>query len=176
MKTVALVLGLALSALPLVCAAQPRDEPESGIWTYRNPSAPLSRYSAFIVPPASVYPSLSDWGGEPPSRRQVFAATFTEAIRAEVGKSYKLVEAKGPGVALVQITLLDVQPPVPGGPPGSVQLSLHVTDSSSGMVLATLVRRRSPDAHDLPTTDAMVGEVGTEVGAAIREALDEARR
>ena len=170
-------------------------------WTYRNPKADLARYQRFVIEPTGVYsdPGAS-WGGTSAEQRRKYAAAFTEALRTEIGKSYQVVDRKGPDVAVMKLTLLGVQPTKSvaatatrisplglafngvkslagkeGSFTGSVQVAFELTDSRTGELMAAAVRRRSPDALNIGaalSTDNTVEAVAKDVAKAIRAAVD----
>lgn len=212
MKASAAFLCISLSTLPVAALAQPQnlqsseqlaqDEGAKDSWSYRNPSADLTKYKTFIVEPTVVSTDpAAKWGKSTDADKQKYADQFTTALKAEIGKSYGLATAKGPGVGVIRLTLLGVTPtsavavasrvtPVgfalnsvkslagkPGSFSGSAQVAFELTDSQSGDLVAAAIRRRSPDALDIgatTSTEGTVGAVAKDVAEAIRTGLDKA--
>lgn len=214
MKTAAVLLGVAMLALPVTAAAQPADLRSSAqlqedpgsqhhSWTYRNPSADLAQYKAFLIEPTAVYADASaKWGGATPEKRAAFADVLTRDLRKELGKSYTLATEPGPGVAVIRLTLLGVSSTTPGvatvtrvtpvglalngvkslaGKPGtfsgSADIAFELTDSKSNELLIAAVRRRTPDALDIEaslSTEKTVAAISEDVASSVRKALDKA--
>jgi hypothetical protein len=177
--------------------ADPRDS-----WTYRNPDIDATKYQSFIIEPTLVSEDAAATFGEISKADQKrYAAMFTDALREQIGEGYTLATKKGPGVGVIQLTLLGVTPnsPVaiatrvtptglalssvkslagrPGSFSGSAQIAFELKDSVSGDLIAAAIRRRSPDALDLvatTSTDSTISSVAKDVAKAIRAALDKA--
>ena len=172
-------------------------------WTYRNPNAAIGQYKRFLIQPTVVYTApTAEWGSTTAAQRQKFAARMTDALRAEIAKSYEVATAPGPGVATMRLTLLGVQTTTKvaatasrvtpfglalngvksiagkeGSFTGSVQAAFELTDSRSGELLFAAVRRRSPDALDIEatlSTEKTVEAVADDMASAVRKGLDKA--
>jgi hypothetical protein len=212
MKPSAALMCLCLAGLPAVALAQPqslRSSPQltedaagRDSWSYRKTAGDLTRFKTFIVEPTVVSTEPgSSWGKASDADKQKYADLFTNALRAEIGRSYGLATAKGPGIGVMRITLLGVTPtsalavatrvtPIgfalngvksmagkPGSFSGSAQLAFELMDSESGELVAAVLRRRSPNALDIgatTSTEGTVGAVAKDTAAAIRAALDKA--
>ena len=212
MKPSAAFLCVSLVAAPAVALAQPPQNLKSSAmltedatkdsWTYRDPKADVTKYKTFIVEPTVVSTdAAAKWGKATAADKQKYADLFTEAVRAEIGKSYGLANAKAPDVAVIRLTLLGVTPtsavatvtkvtPVgfalngiksmagkPGSFSGSARIAVEVTDSESGDLVAAVLRRRSPNALDIgasTSTEGTVAAIAKDTASAIRAGLDKA--
>jgi hypothetical protein len=210
MKTSAVLLCLSLSSAPVAAMAQPQnlqssaqlseDSGERDSWSYRNPSADVRKYKSFIVEPTVVSTDpAAKWGKASEADKQKYAALFTAAVQAEIGKSYGLAAQKGPGVGVIRLTLLGITPtsavavatrvtPIgfalnsvksmagkPGSFSGSAQVAFELMDSETGDLIAAALRRRSPDALDIgasTSTESTVGAIAKDTAKAIRAGLD----
>lgn len=174
-------------------------------WTYRHPTAAITKYQSFIVQPTVVYSgAAAQWGDTKPDDRQKFAAYMTRALQTEIGQSYPIVDKPGPNVGILRLTLLGVQKTVggvatasrftpmglalnsvqslrgkKGSMTGSVNVALELTDGQSGELIFAAVRQRSPDALDIESTlstEKTVEAVADDIAKAVRKALDRANR
>lgn len=213
MKATTALLCLSLSVLPAVAFAQPtqglqssgqlaEDAEGKDSWSYRDPSADVKKYKTFLIEPTAISTDPSaKWGKETEADKQKYADMFTAALKDEIGKSYGLATAKGPGVGVMRVTLLGVTgtsgvavitrvTPIgfaingmksmagkPGSFSGSAQIAFELSDSESGQLVAAVVRRRSPDALDIGSTTSTAGTVeaiAKDAAKAIRAGLDKA--
>lgn len=172
-------------------------------WTYRNPNAAIRRYKAFMIRPTAIYADpTSEWDGASQEKRRKYANELTKALQEEIGNSYSISAVPGPDVAVMQLTLLGVEgtktgiatasraTPIglalnsvksiagkPGSFTGSVQVAFELKDSRTQELQFAAVRRRSPDALDIPatlSTEATVEAVARDVANSIRKGLDKA--
>ena len=179
------------------------DAAKSDSWTYRNPQVAIAQYRRFIIQPTEVYGApTAEWGSTTREERQKFAAYMTSALRDQIGKGYEIVQAPGPGVATMRLTLLGVKTTTkvaatatrvtpfglalngvksiagkPGSFSGSMQAAFELSDSRTGELLFAAVRRRSPDALDIESTlstEKTVEAVADDIAASIRKGLDKA--
>ena len=212
-----------IAILAVVCVgsgalAQTYDAPPTGLasskqmthdkgenWTYFKPNLDLAQYKSLIVDATVVYNGQdAQFEDIAPADRQKFADILTEEIRAELAKSFALVEKPAADVARLKVTLLGAEPtkigvttatqvlPIglainavksisgkPGRNAGSVLYAVELTDSRTGELQAAAVRRETPDALDLPaslgTTETMKA-VGQSMGKRFREKLETATK
>jgi hypothetical protein len=205
----ALMAALA-ACLPVQASAQMRsssqmiqDEGKADSWTYRNPSAQLNRYTAFIIDPTAVAGSATaSWGKIDAVKRQKYADIMTTELRKEIGSAYPIVGRPGPGVARMRVTLLGMEGTKPiaatasrvtpmglaftsmkglvgkkGSFMGSVHVGFELTDSRTGEVQFGAIRRRSANALDFTaavSNENTVEAVAMDVADAIRKGLDKA--
>lgn len=211
MKPSAALLCLTLAALPAAAPAQPQnlkssaqltEDATKGSWSYRDPKADVTKYKKFIVEPTVVSTdAAAKWGKATEADKQKYADLFTEALRAEIGKSYAVATEKGPDVGIIRLTLLGVTPtsaaatvakvtPIgfalngiksmagkPGSFSGSAQVAVELMDSDSGALVVAVLRRRSPDALDIgasTSTEGTVAAIAKDTATAIRTGLDKA--
>ena len=212
MKTSTALLCLSLSALPAMAFAQPQnlqssdqltaDDGDKNSWSYRNPSVDVTKYKSFIIEPTVISTDpAAKFGKATDADKQKYADQFTTALKAEIGKSYSLTTAKGPGVGVMRLTLLGVTgtsplavaskvTPIgfaftsvksmagkPGSFSGSALVAFELLDSQSGDLVAGAVRKRSPDALDIgasTSTDGTVGAIAKDVAEAVRVGVDKA--
>ena len=211
MRASAALLCITLLAMPAAALAQPQglrssaqlsEDSGKDSWAYRNPTADVTRYKSFIVEPTVVSTDpAAKWGKISEADKQKYAAQFTAALQAEIGRSYTLTTEKGPGVGVMRLTLLGVSPaspiavatkvtPIgfaltgiksmagkPGSFSGSAQVAFELMDSESGDVVVAVLRRRSPDALDIgasASTDGTVAAIAKDAAEAIRDGLDRA--
>jgi hypothetical protein len=211
MKPAAALLCLSLAAAPVAAPAQPQnlkssaqltEDATKGSWSYRDAKADVTKYKKFIVEPTVVSSDASaKWGKATDADKQKYADLFTEAVRAEIAKSYGLATEKAADVGVIRLTLLGVTPtsavatvskvtPIgfalngiksmagkPGSFSGSAQIAVELTDSESGELVAAVLRRRSPDALDIgasTSTESTVAAIAKDTASAIRAGLDKA--
>lgn len=180
-----------------------QDDAKSDSWTYRDPKVAIGQYRRFIIQPTVVYTApTAEWGSTTPEQRQKFAAYMTNALREQIGKGYEIVQAPGPGVATMRLTLLGVKTTTkvaatasrvtpfglalngvksiagkPGSFSGSVQAAFELSDSRTGELLFAAVRRRSPDALDIESTlstEKTVEAVADDIASSVKKGLDKA--
>lgn len=212
MKASAALLCISLSTLPAAAMAQPSQSLQSSAqltedgsndsWSYRDAKADLTKYKAFIVEPTVVSTDpAGKWGKLSDADKQKYADMLTTALKAELTKSYSVVDQKGPGVGVIRLTLLGVKAasaaalvtkvtPIgfaltsvksmagkPGSFSGSAQVAFELMDSESGELVAAAVRRKSPDALDIgasTSTDGTMAAIAKDSASAIRAGLDKA--
>jgi hypothetical protein len=176
-----------------------QDKPGSESWTYAQPREVFTKYRTVIVDPTVVYngPDAQFDGDIDPADRAKFAAIVTDALRAELAKSFPTPARAQADTLRLKVTLLGAEKtkggvatatrvtPIgfglsavksalgKGGTlTGSVLVAVEVYDARSNELLLAAVRRRTPDPLDIPAT------LGTEetVKAVAREFADTARK
>ena len=172
-------------------------------WTYRHPNLDLRKYRQFIIDPSVVYQGPdAQFDDVDRGDRARYAEIMTEALRAEIGRSFPIATRSGENIARIRLTLLGVDEtkggvatatrvtPVgfalsavksladkPGTLTGSVLFAIELTDSRSGELQIAAVRRESPDALDIPATTSTtntVKAVAETVAKQVREKLESA--
>lgn len=184
-------------------AKMSQDKAQSESWTYSKPGADLTKYRSVIVDPTAVYSGPdAQFDGIEPADRAKYADLVTQALQSEVAK---VAPASGHAAAQtmrIRVTLLGATKTKggiatatrattaglalsafksirgkPGALTGSLLLAVEAVDGASGEVLVAAVRRRNPDALDIPatlsTTDT-VKAVARDFADNVRERLEKA--
>jgi hypothetical protein len=175
-----------------------QDKAGSESWTYAQPRDVFTKYRTVIVEPTAVYngPDAQFEGDISPADRAQFAAIVTEALRSEIAKTFPAPARAQADTLRMKVTLLGAEKtkgglatatrvtPIGfglsavksalgkgGSLTGSVLVAVELYDARTNELLLAAVRRRSPDALDIPAT------LGTEetVKAVAREFADTAR-
>jgi hypothetical protein len=132
---------------------------------YVNPKAAWSTYNQVIIDPVTL------WGGATSSislaDQESLTNFFYQALRTQIGQTFTLVDANGPGVMLLQAAITDLESATPGLRTissiipqarvlntlnyaatgtyafiGGAQVEGKLTDSVTGLMLAEAVDRR----------------------------------
>jgi hypothetical protein len=176
------------------------DEGES--WTYMKPELDLSKYRTLIIEPTVVYTGPdAQFEGIDQADRQKYANIITTELQAEVYESFPPPATPGVDTLRLRVTLLGAKKTKggiatatrvttiglatsaiksvagkPGALTGSVLYAAELYDAKSGELLIAGVRRRSPDALDIPatlsTTDT-VKAVAREFAENVRKKLEQ---
>jgi hypothetical protein len=176
-----------------------QDKRGSESWTYAQPRDVFTKYRTVIVEPTTVYtgPDSQFDGDMSAAERAKFAAILTDALRSELAKSFPSPARAQADTLRLKVTLLGAEKtkgglatatrvtPIGfglsavksalgkgGSLTGSVLVAVELYDARTNELLLAAVRRRSPDALDIPAT------LGTEetVKAVAREFADTARK
>ena len=176
-----------------------QDKRGSESWTYAQPRSVFTKYRSVIVEPTVVYtgPDAQFDGDISAADRAKFAAILTDALRSELQKSFASPAQPQADTLRLKVTLLGAEKtkgglatatrvtPIGfglsavksalgkgGSLTGSVLVAVELYDARTNELLLAAVRRRSPDALDIPAT------LGTEetVKAVAREFADTARK
>ena len=79
---------------------------------YVNPKAAWSTYNQVIIDPVTL------WGGATssisPADQESLTNFFYQALRTQIGQTFPLVDAHGPGVMLLQVAITDLESATPG--------------------------------------------------------------
>lgn len=147
-------------------------------WTFVAQDLNLSSYTRVIIDPAVVYSGPdAQFGDISAQDRRRFADMVTEQLRAEVSKVLPLETRPGPGIARLRITLLGMTETTggvatatratplglatsamksvagrQGSFTGSMLFAIELFDTRNDDLLVAAVRRRAPDALDIPAT------------------------
>ena len=175
-----------------------QDKAGSESWTYAQPRNVFSKYRTVIVEPTAVYngPDAQFDGEISPAERSQFAVIVTDALRSELAKTFPSPARAQADTLRLKVTLLGAEKtkgglatatrvtPIGfglsavksalgkgGSLTGSVLVAVELYDARTNELLLAAVRRRSPDALDIPAT------LGTQetVKAVAREFADTAR-
>lgn len=158
---------------PVLCAflgdacelLKPAAQSEAGL-RYVNPKVNFTRYNKVMVDVVGFFGS--DVAKVPPRDQQALIDLFHKTLTEQLAKRYQIVDQPGPGVARVQVTLLDAEAAtararsisvviaqkrvpaagaslVTGRYPfaGGAQAVAKLTDSVSGQLLGAAVDRRA---------------------------------
>jgi len=144
---------------------KPGAKGEAGL-RYVNPQAKMTQYNKVMVGVVGFFGS--DAAKVPPKEQQALTDLFYKSLNEALAKKYQVVDEAGPGVARVQVAVLDVEAATPGVRSvsmaipqarvlsagyalvagkypfaGEGQAAAKVTDSVTGEVLAAGVDRRA---------------------------------
>ena len=157
-----------------------------------------------IVEPTSVYDGPdAQFDGIEPADRAKYAQILTTALGSELAGAFPAPAKAGPGALRIHLTILGAKKTKggvatatrvttfglatsalksamgkPGALTGSMLVALEAFDGGTGELLVAAVRRRSPDALDIPatlsTTDT-VKAIASDLADNIRRKLEKAR-
>jgi hypothetical protein len=172
-------------------------------WSYFRPGLDLAAYRSIIVEPATVYggPDAQFEDDISSANRRRYATMLSDRLRRELGPM--AVSRPGAGTARMRITLLGMDETTGGVATatrvtplgmvsnavrsvagregrltGSMLIAIELFDSQSGALQAAVVRRRSPDALDIPatiSTTETVQAIAREMAEDVRERLQRQR-
>lgn len=187
-----------------LASAQELEHDKKESWTYIKPDLHLARYTAVQVQPTVVYRGTdAQFEDIPQEDRTMFAQLMTDALREELAKSFRLVQAPAANTMRLRMTLVGAKKTTGGVGTvssvmplglvtnvvksatgkkgtfsGSVLFAIEIFDSRSGDLLAAVVRREAPDALDIKatvsTTDT-VKAVADNIAKKLRQRLVEAK-
>lgn len=155
-----------------------QDQADKENWTYINPNAVLTKYKNVNVEPGVVYQGPdAQFDGVSDVDRAQYAMILSNALQAEIGKSFPTAARTAPNTIRVHVDLIGVKNTVggvatatrvtpigfglsalksitgrQGSLTGSVLFSVQGYDAKTGELLFAAVRRRAPDALDIPAT------------------------
>jgi hypothetical protein len=180
-----------------------QDRANSENWTYARPGLQLGTYRSVIIDPTVVYTGPdAQFEGVERADRQRYAQMMTDALRTELARSFTVVTAPRADTLRLKVTILGAEntrggvatatrvTPLglaasavqsiagrEGRFTGSLLLALELSDGRSNALQFAAVRRRSPDALDIPatlSTTETVRAISEAVAKDIREKLVEA--
>lgn len=172
-------------------------------WSYFKPGLDLTAYRNIIVEPTRVYDGAdAQFEDIDADDRRRYANIVTNRLRTELAG--RLATRAGPNTARLRVTLLGMDDTTGGVATatrvtplgivsnavrsvsgregrltGSMLLALELFDSRTGELQAAVVRRRAPDALDIPATlgtTETVEAIAREVAEDVRERLERGRR
>jgi hypothetical protein len=155
-----------------------QDSSNSESWTYAKPGLKLGAYRSVMILPTIVYSGPdAQFDGVERSDRQKYAALVTAALTSELGKAFPIVGAAKADTLRLRVTLLGAETTKGGLATatrvtplglassavrslrgkegrftGSLLLALELHDGTSNVLQFAAVRRRSPNALDIPAT------------------------
>ncbi len=175
-----------------------QDKANSESWTYVQPAAKFQKYRTVIVADTTIYkgPDAQFEGIEPADRAR-FANIMTEELRSEIAKSFPAPARPQADTLRLQVTILGASKTTgglatatrvtpfgfatsalksalgkSGSLTGSILFAVEVYDAKTNELLLAAVRRRTPDALDVPATLSTTETVK----AVAREFADGARK
>lgn len=180
-----------------------QDKARSESWTYAKPGLRLGDFRSVMIAPTVVYSGPdAQFDGVDGADRQKYARILTEALREELAKSFPILGAPRADTLRIKITLLGADTTKGGVATatrvtplglaasaarsirgkegrftGSLLLALELHNGRGNELQFAAVRRRSPDALDIPATVSTTETVKAIAGALakdIRERLDRA--
>jgi len=166
-------------------------------WTYLRPGLNLSSYRNVVVDQAVVYTGPdAQFVGVSAEERRRYAAMLTDRLRTEMARALPVVARAGPGTARIRVTLVGMTGTTggvatatrvtimgfatsamrsvtgrQGSLTGSMLIAIEVFDHN-GVLQAAAVRRRAPDALDVPATlsnNATVQAIARDFSRTVRE-------
>ena len=175
-----------------------QDKPNSESWTYVQPASRFQKYRTVIVSDTTVYRGPdAQFEGIDQADRTKFANIVTQELRSEIAKSFPAPATPQADTLRLHVTILGAQKTTggiatatrvtpfgfattalksvlgkPGSLTGSVLFAVEVHDAKTNELLLAAVRRRTPDALDIPATLS----TGDTVKAVAREFADGARK
>lgn len=180
-----------------------QDKAASENWTYFKPGLDLGKYRSVVVEPTAVYDGPdAQFDGITSTDRTKFAEILTTALGKELAGPFPAPAKAGPDTLRLRLTILGAKKTVggvatatrattfglatsalksalgkPGTLTGSVLLAVEAFDGGTGELVAAGIRRRSPDALDIPatlSTTATVKAVARDFAENIRKRLEKA--
>jgi hypothetical protein len=172
-------------------------------WTYLRPGLNLRSFRNVVINPAVVYSGPdSQFVGVSAADRPRYAAMLTDKLRTEMARALPVVARVGPGTARIRVTLVGMTDTTggvatatrvtpfgfatsamrsvigrQGSLTGSMLIAIEVFDSR-GVLQAAAVRRRAPDALDVPatlSTAATAQAIARDFSRAVRERFQRER-
>lgn len=147
-------------------------------WTYVKPGLDLASFRSIMIEPVVVYtgPDAQFEDVDSADRRR-YAQILDEALRRELASARPIVRRAAAGTARLRVTLIGMERTTggvatatratplgmassvvrsvagrPGRLTGSMLIALEMFDGGNGQLQAAIVRRREPDALDIPAT------------------------
>jgi hypothetical protein len=174
-------------------------------WTYLRPGLNLQSYRNVMIEPTVVYTGPdAQFQGVTPAERQRYAAILTDKLRGAMARGPTVVTRAGPGTARIRLTLIGMTETTAvaatasrvtvfgfattamrsvtgrqGAMTGSMLIAIEIFDGATGQLQAAAVRRRAPDALDIPATlsnQQTVEAIGRDLGRSVRERFQRGTR
>lgn len=134
-----------------VYRAMVQDPELEGVMVLKKTAYPAAQYSAFIVPPVSIY--LNEAGqkrGVSEDDLRELADNFRSAVIGALGPRFQVTQAPAAGVAILRLAITDADPNVPlmnvhpgalalGGGLGGATAEAELIDSVSGKRVAAFL-------------------------------------
>ena len=150
--------------LPAVCGflgdacdlLQPGAKGEAGL-RYVNPKARLTQYNKMMVEVVGFFGS--DVAKVPPKEQEALVELFQQSLTEALAKRYQIVDQAGPGVAQIQVAVLDAE----AATPGARSISMAIPQMRVLATGAYLVTGKYPFAGGAQAvakfTDAVTGQL-----------------
>lgn len=180
-----------------------QDKARSESWTYAKPGLRLGDFRSVMIAPTVVYSGPdAQFDGVDGADRQKYARILTEALREELAKSFPILGTPRADTLRIKITLLGADTTKGGVATatrvtplglaasaarslrgkegrftGSLLLALELHNGRGNELQFAAVRRRSPDALDIPatlSTTETVKAIAQALAKDIRERLERA--
>lgn len=181
------------------------DDPMSESWTYMKPGLDLTNIRSVVVEPTAVYAGPdAQFDGIASDDRSRFAEILTTALQTEIAKSFPASGFPPAQTLKIRVTLLGATPTKggfatatrassvgfalsalksvrgkPGSLTGSLLYAIEVLQGPSSEIVVAAVRRRHPDALDIPatvSTTATVKAVARDFASTLRGRLEDATK
>jgi Protein of unknown function (DUF3313) len=134
---------------------------EAGL-RYVNPKARLTQYDKMMVEVVGFFGS--DVAKVPPKEQEALVELFQQSLTEALAKRYQIVDQAGPGVAQIQVAVLDAE----AATPGARSISMAIPQMRVLSTGAYLVTGKYPFAGGAQAvakfTDAVTGQL---LGAAV---------
>ena len=167
-------------------------------WTYIKPGLDLAAFRNIMIEPVVVYSGPdSQFEDIDSADRRRYAQIIDEALRRELASARPIVRRAAAGTARLRVTLIGMEKTMGGvatatrATPlgmassvvrsvtgrggrltGSMLIALEMFDGGNGQLQAAIVRRREPDALDIPATlgtDETARAISRDFAKALRE-------
>ncbi len=177
-----------------------QDRPRSESWTYVSPNFRSSRFTGMCVLASRVYAGPdAQFPGTSEADKLRFANILTQKVREELAKAFTVYPVRHAGCLSLQMTVVGLEDtkggvatatrvmPVglalstvkslagkKGSFTGSLLVSFEFTAGKKNELMVAAVRRRAPDALDIPSTLSMtdtVEAIGRDFGRELRDRL-----
>jgi hypothetical protein len=178
-----------------------QDASGSETWTYAQPAERFSNYRSVIVEPAAVYQGPdAQFDDIDQADRARFAAIITDELRSELAKSFARPNVPQANTLRLRLTILGARKTTAGlatatrvtpfgiatsalksalgrqgSLTGSVLYAVELFDAPTDELLLAAVRRRAPDALDVPatlSTTETIRAVARELADGVRNRLE----
>jgi len=140
---------------------KPAAQSEAGL-RYVNPKVDFTKYNKVMVDVVGFFGS--DVAKVPPKDQQALTDLFHKTLTEQLAKRYQIVDQPGPGVARVQVALLDAEAATAGGR----SISMVISQKQVPAAGASLLTARYPFAGGAQAvaklTDSVTGQL---LGAAV---------
>jgi hypothetical protein len=173
-------------------------------WTYTRPGYQLASYKSVIIDPTAVYDGPdAQFEGISRSERAKFAGLVTDQLRTGIAGALPVVTRAGPGTARLRVTMLGMTETTGGVATatrvlpiglatsalkslagkqgtltGSMLVAVELFDAKTGELQVAAVRRRAPDALDVPatvSTTATVQSIARGLAKELRSRVERSR-
>lgn len=177
-----------------------QDQASGESWTYIDPDFQKARFNGVCVLPTKIYSGPdAQFPGTSVADKQRFADILTTTLVGELSQGIEVSQTRKPGCLSIQMTIVGVSNtktgfatasrilPIglatnafksatgkKGSFSGSMLLATEMTGGKNNKLFVSAVRRKAPDALDIPSTLSMtdtVKAISRDVGKSLRERL-----